>query len=65
MKFSGKISVVIILKVRKSQASTLSLEETFLGKLQGCGGGVKLSPQAFLGLIKRCDANAKDVSILF
>ena len=67
MKFSGKMSVMIILKVRKSQASTLSLEETFLGKLQGCGGGggVKLSPQAFLGLIKRCDANAKDVSILF
>ena len=66
MKFSGKMSVMIILKVRKSQASTLSLEETFLGKLQGWGGGgVKLPPQAFLGLIKRCDANATEVSILF
>ena len=53
MKFSGKMSVMIILKVRKSQASTLSLE------------GVKLPPQAFLGLIKRCDANAKEVSVLF
>ena len=43
MKFSGKMSVMIILKVTKSQASTLSLEEAFLGKLQGWGG-VKLPP---------------------
>ena len=66
MKFSGKMSVMIILKVTKSQASTLSLEEAFLGKLQGWGGGSDCPPPpAFLGLIKRCDANAKEVSILF
>ena len=65
MKFSGKMSVMIILKVTKSQASTLSLEEAFLGKLQGWGGSNCPPPPAFLGLIKRCDANAKEVSILF
>ena len=48
MKFSGKMSVMIILKVTKSQASTLSLEEAFLGKLQGWGGGqIAPLPQLF------------------
>ena len=32
MKFSGKLSLVIILKITKNQDSTLSLKHTFLGK---------------------------------
>ena len=32
MKFSGKMWLLIILKVKKSQGFTLSLEDTFFGK---------------------------------
>ena len=35
MKFSGKINLMIILKVIKKQGLTLSLEGTFFKKLQG------------------------------
>ena len=43
MKFSGKMRLMIILKVTKSQGFTLSLEDTFFEKPQE-GGGVKLTP---------------------
>ena len=35
MKFSGKMQLMIILKVRKNQGFTLSLEDTFFEKSQG------------------------------
>ena len=35
MKFSGKMCVMIILKVRKNQGFTLSLEDIFFEKPQG------------------------------
>ena len=48
MKFSGKMYLMIILKVTKKQGFTLSLEDTFFKKTQegwGWGaGGVKLTP---------------------
>ena len=51
MKFSGKMSFKMILKVTKNQAFTLSLEVTFFGKPQGGRGEVKLTPTpAVLGL---------------
>ena len=46
MKFSGKMGLMIILKVTKNQGLALSLEDTFFEKLQGTGGGA-----AVLGLI--------------
>ena len=54
MKFSGKMCIMIILKVTKNpQDFTLSLEDTFFKKPQGVGG-VKLTlpppPPAALGL---------------
>ena len=36
MKFSGKMWLMIILKVPKNHGFTLSLEYTFLKKPQGC-----------------------------
>ena len=49
MKFSGKMCLMIILKVRKNQGFTLSLEHTFFEIPQG--SGVKLNPPpAVLGL---------------
>ena len=38
MKFSGKMCLMIILKVTKNQGFTLSLEDTFFKKPQGWGG---------------------------
>ena len=35
MKYSGKIGLMIILKVTKNQGFTLSLEDAFLEKLKG------------------------------
>ena len=35
MKFSGKMRLMIIFKVRKKQGFILSLEDTFLEKPQG------------------------------
>ena len=35
MKFSGKMCLMIILKVTKNQGLTLSLEDTFIEKRQG------------------------------
>ena len=35
MKFSGKILLIIIVKVTKNQAFALSLEDTFVEKPQG------------------------------
>ena len=46
MKFLGKMWLMIILKVKKNQGFTLSLEDTFFKKPQG-GGGVKLTPKPF------------------
>ena len=40
MKFSGKISLKIILKVTKNQGFTLALEDTFFEKPQGGGGQI-------------------------
>ena len=37
MKFSGKMCLMIILKVTKNQGFTLSLEDTFFEKPQGGG----------------------------
>ena len=52
MKFSGKMWVVIILKVTKKQAFTLSLEDTYFEKPQGAWGGEQMdpSPPVVLGL---------------
>ena len=36
MKFSGKMCLMIILKVAEKLGFILSLEDTFLGKPQGC-----------------------------
>ena len=49
MKFSGKMRLIIILKVTKNQRFTFSLEDTLFVKPQGWGGGgggceVKLTP---------------------
>ena len=41
MKFSGKMSLMIILKVRTNQNSTLSLKNTF-GKNKEVGGQIDL-----------------------
>ena len=48
MKFSEKMRLLIILKVKENQDFTLSLEDTFLEKPQGgrpwgCGGGGELT----------------------
>ena len=48
MKFSGKMWLMIILKVKKEQGFTLSLEDTFFEKPQGWGG--QIDPPAVLGL---------------
>ena len=40
MKFSGKMCLMIILKVTKDQGFTFSLEDTFFEKLQGGGGQI-------------------------
>ena len=45
MKFSGKICLMIILKVTKNQGFTLSLEDTFFEKPQG-EGQTDLPPMA-------------------
>ena len=37
MKFSGKMCLMIIIKVTKNHGFTLSLEDTFLEKPQGAG----------------------------
>ena len=50
MKFSGKMCLMIILKVTKNQDFTLCLEDTIFEKPQG--GKVKLIPPAVLGLSK-------------
>ena len=47
MKFSGKMWLMIILKVTKNQGFTLPLEDIFFEKPQGGG---KLNPPAVLGL---------------
>ena len=45
MKFSGKMCLMIILKVTKKQGFTLSLEDTFFEKPQGGGGeGGQIDP---------------------
>ena len=49
MRFSGKMSFMIILKFTKNQGFHLSLEDTFLEKPQG---NIKLTP-SFLRLIIR------------
>ena len=51
MKFSGKMWLMIILKVTKNQGFTISVEDTFFEKPQR---GVKLTPfpPAVLGLNK-------------
>ena len=48
MKFSGKMCLMIILKVTEDQGFTLSLEDTFFENPQGVE--VKLTPPAGLGL---------------
>ena len=45
MKFSEKISLMIILKVTENRNFILSLEDIFLEKLQGR----QIDPPAFLG----------------
>ena len=52
MKFPRKMYLKIILKVTKNQGFPLSLEDTFFKNPQRGrrGGGVKLTPSAFLGL---------------
>ena len=54
MKFSGKMCLMIILKVTKNKGFTLSLEDTYFEKPQGGGKLTPLpptpSPPAVLGL---------------
>ena len=45
IKFSGKITIMKILKVTKNQSFTLSLEDTSLKKPQG----EQIDPQQFKG----------------
>ena len=52
MKFSGKMYIMIILKVTKKQSFTLSLEDTFFKKPQG---ELKLIPPVVLGLTDQVD----------
>ena len=54
MKFSEKMRLLIILKVKENQDFTLSLEDTFLEKPQGRrpwgwggGGEIDLHPQQY------------------
>ena len=47
MKFSGKMCLMIILKVTKNQGFTLSLEDKFFEKPQGGG---QIDPPGILGL---------------
>ena len=42
MKFSGKMCLMIILKVTKNQGFTLSLEDTFFEKPQGLRGQIEI-----------------------
>lgn len=51
MQFTGKMWLMIILKVKK-QGFILSLENKFLKKTLVGGGGTKLIPSGFLGLSK-------------
>ena len=44
MKFSRKVCLKIVLKVRKKQSLTLSLEDTFFEKPQGGGGQIDHLP---------------------
>ena len=44
MKVSGKMYLIIILKVTKNQGFTLRLEETIFEKLQGGWGQTEQSP---------------------
>ena len=46
MKYSGKKCLIIILKATKKQGFTLPLEDVFLEKPQGWGGG-QIDPLAF------------------
>ena len=50
MKFSGKMCLMIILKITKNQGLTLSLEDIFFGKPQGRSQIDSLLPQTVLGL---------------
>ena len=53
MKFSGKMCLVIILKVTKNQGFIICLEDTIFKKPQGVGGGRGGQidpPSAVLGL---------------
>ena len=53
MKFSGKMRLMIILKVTKSKASPFLWKTHFWKNHRGAGGGrVKLNPPAVLGLRK-------------
>ena len=48
VKFSGKMWLMIILKVIKNQGFTVSLEDTFFEKPRGRGEGRQIdSPQSF------------------
>ena len=55
MKFSEKMWLMVILKVRKNQPFSLSLEDTFFEKPEGekGGGGLNWPPAAVLGLMVR------------
>ena len=48
IKISGKMWLVIILKVTKNQGFTLSLEDTFFEKPQVGGPNWPLSPSRFM-----------------
>ena len=50
MKLSGKTSLMIILKVTKSQGFTISLSDTFFKKPQGAESNWPPPPQAVLRL---------------
>ena len=53
VKFSGKIWLMIILKVTKSQGFTLSLEYAFLKKPQEGGGGAEIDPYPSISKVRQ------------
>ena len=62
MEFSGKVWLMIILKLTKNQCFILSLKDTFFEKPQmtedgggGVGGGGDQTPPAVLGLSCTCN----------
>ena len=68
MKFSGKMCLMITLKVTKKQGFTFCLEDTIFEKPHGGGGGMEqihpAPPLAVLGLKKHSKARLHIFSLI-